>query len=358
MKRRIRSPGCGLAALALLALLPTAAAAQQPLRLEEVLETVDRGSRVRVLAPPESPRDGAFAGVRDGLLVLRLDPGGAGPRAGLERAAALESIEALWTRHRRTWTGTIVGAAAGAAAGVLMGLFVAGLSEGDANAGTAGLVGGLLGAGAGAGLGALVGSAFSNWKLRYESAADGRGWIDAPEPVVAREPAPPDAESAAGSRGWEKRTGWLVGQAGGSAWSRSDPYAGQELSGGVALLLGGSVLADFGWLRVGPEAQLGGLGAVQGIVTYGGVFQVPFGRGRVEPYVVAGAGGQSWDSSGSDPDQLDASLFALNGGLGLRVPAGRNTALGVELRAHRSVQHYGGDVPWLFTLAATFGLGL
>ena len=335
--------------------LPTRVRAQEPAGLDEIAAGIEPGTRIRVWAPPDDPLEGALLGIRDRRVVLRVDAPAAGAEAW-DGAAAFPSIEALWTRSRRTKTGAIVGGAAGVAGGVLFGLFVAGISESDVNAGSAAAVGGLLGAGAGAALGALVGSAFSGWKLRYEAPADGRGW-DPPRWV-------PDAGGQVAWRGdgvraepWPDRTGWLVAHAGGSAWTgreASDPSS----SGGLGGLVGAGIVADFGAWRVGPEVLLSGLGDSQSVVSYGGVLHVRLGHGRLEPYGIAGAGGQSWDASGAGAGQVDASLFALNGGLGLRAPAGRLAALGVELRAHRSVQSYAGSVPWLFTLAATLGVGL
>jgi hypothetical protein len=319
-----------------------------------VLERLDEGARLRVWAPPEDPREGTYLGVRDGRLLLLGDSPRQPDGEIQSAAAALSSIEAVWTPKRRTWTGALVGGVAGAAGGILFGLFVSEVSEGDVESGSGALVGGLLGAAAGAGIGALVGSAFSGWKLRYEAASDGRGWV-APSPVAA--PAKGAQPASTEPEPWGRRTGWLVGQVGGSAWTGAEATSG-DASGGVGALVGAAILAQFGAWRIGPEAQLAGLGADQSVVTYGGVVHLRLGGGRLQPYAIGGAGGQSWDSSGAAQGQTDASLFALNGGLGARIPVGRSTALGAELRAHHSVQRYDGATPWLFTLAATVGLGL
>lgn len=344
----------GLCAAIACLLVPSVARAQEAPGLRPVLGTLEAGARVRVSAPPDAPREGRFAGLRGNLLLLEDDGPSLEGAGSPVHAAALSSIGALWTPGRRTGTGAIVGGLAGTAGGVLFGLFVAGMSEGDLASGTGAAVGGLLGAAAGAGVGALIGSAFSGWKLRYEGAADGRGW-DAPRPDAP--PATGAAPPPAGPEPWGRRTGWLVGQVGGSAWSGAEsPF--DSASGGAGALVGAAVLAEFGAWRIGPEVLLAGLGADQSVVAYGGVAHLRLGRGRLQPYAIGGAGGQSWDSSGAGSGQVDASLFALNAGLGARIPVGRRTALGTELRAHRSVQRYDGATPWLFTLAATVGFGL
>ncbi|MCL7969797.1 MAG: hypothetical protein M8867_09270 [marine benthic group bacterium] len=308
---------------------------------------------VRVLAPPSSVREGSVAGVDTGSSVLRVRFDSESVNAAdIEQFVSFSSVEALWTQSRRTWLGAGIGGGAGAILGVLAAAVGEGLCEYDCDSGAGTyFAAGLLGAGAGALLGGLVGSAFSRWDLQLEQQADGRGWQPGAE--VYRRPDAPDADEGAAkeSSSLRGRTGWLVGQGGASLSSRSE-------STQVGLLLGGAIVADFGALRIGPELLLGGIGASQGVVVYGGVVQVPLGRGRFEPYIVAGAGGQSWNSTGPDFDQVDASLFALNGGVGLRLPAGSRSAVGVELRVHHSVQNYDGSTPWLFTLAATFGLGL
>jgi len=335
-------------------LLTSRSSAQEVSPILPALEEIDTGARLRVWAPPEEPREGTYLGVREGRLLLLDDAPRTEDGELRPAAAALSSIEAVWTPTRRTGTGALVGGLAGTAGGILFGLFVSEVSEGDLASGTSAIVGGLLGAVAGAGLGALVGSAFSGWKLRYEASGDGRGW-EAPlpgAPAAGRAEPPP-----AGPEPWGRRTGWLVGQVGGSAWTGAETTAG-DASGGAGALLGAAILAEFGAWRIGPEAQLAGIGADQSVVTYGGVVHLRLGGGRLQPYAIGGAGGQSWDSGGASPGQVDASLFALNGGLGARFPVGRSTAFGAELRAHHSVQRYDGPTPWLFTLAATVGLGL
>lgn len=334
--------------------VPPRVCAQEAPGIVAVLRGLERGDRLRVWAPPGEPREGTFVGLRDGRLLLYEEAGWPGSDAVPASATALSSIEALWTPKRRTGTGAVVGGLAGTAGGVLFGLFVAEVAEGDLEPGTGALVGGLLGAAAGAGVGALIGSAFSGWKLRSEASSDGRGW-EAPPPGAA---ATERAETRPVEREpWGRRTGWLVGQVGGSAWTGAE-IAGGDASGGAAALLGAAILAEFGAWRIGPEAQLAGLGADQSVATYGGVVHLRLGGGRFQPYAIGGAAGQSWDSSGAEPGQYDASLFALSAGMGARVPVGRRTALGAELRAHRSVQRYEGATPWLFTLAATVGFGL
>lgn len=317
-----------------------------------VLRQLGEGDRLRVLVPPDTAVEGTAVNVGSGSLVLRVTYPGPGGKAAVEQDATIESIEALWTRKRQTWLGAAIGAGAGAVLGSLVGLVAVGLSESDSGdeAGAVVLVG-VLGAGAGAVVGGLVGSAFSNWNLRFRQDADGRGWSygnrleDSPDTTAKGAPAPPDSDPLA------NRTGWLIVEGGGSV----STGAGSTQAGA---LVGGAIVADFGGIRVGPEVLLAGLGSSQGVVTYGGVVQVPAGHARFEPYLIAGAGAQSWNSTGPSYDELDASLFALNGGLGLRFPVGSRTAAGVELRVHHSVQSYGSPVPWLFTMAATIGLGL
>lgn len=319
-----------------------------------VLSELAEGGRVRVLVPPDTVVEGNVATASARSLVLSVnDPGTAGG-AVVDRTAAVESIEALWTRGRRTWLGAGIGAGVGGVLGGLTGAIAHDLCESDCGdaAGTI-IVVGIVGAGGGALLGALIGSAFSKWDRQFEQAADGRGWQHPPQgraPVglPTAEPGPPPTPVSGPFAG---RTGWLNAHAGGSVSTGAE-------STQVGLLLGASIMADFGALRIGPEVLFGGIGGSQGVITYGGVVHVPLRHASLEPYLVAGAGGQGWNSTGPDYEQLDASLFALNGGVGLRLPAGSRTAVGVELRAHHSVQNYGAEVPWLFTLAATFGYGL
>jgi hypothetical protein len=327
-------------------------AQEQRMGASSVLSELDEGGRVRVLVPPDTVVEGNVATASARSLMLSVnDPGTAGG-AVVDRAAAVESIEALWTRSRRTWLGAAIGAGTGAVFGGLAGAVAVGLSESssDDDAGAIILIG-VLGAGAGAVVGGLVGSAFSHWNLRFKQEADGQGWSYGDPPAQRPDPAVPGPAVAGDANPLRNRTGWLIVEGGGSV----STGAGSTQAGA---LLGAAIVADFGGVRVGPEVLFGGIGSSQGVITYGGVVQVPVGRGRVEPYVIVGAGAQSWNSTGPDYDQLDASLFALNGGLGLRLPVGSRTAAGAELRAHHSVQSYGSPVPWLFTLAATIGLGL
>jgi len=344
----LRRPGLwAFAAWTIVAATP-GAVAQEPVAAPAALYELSDGDRVRVLVPPDEAVEGDVARVDSGRLVLRLDQIAEGAGASTEQAASFESIEALWTRSRRTWLGAGIGGGVGAVLGGLTGAVAAGLCEGECDDETVTIVAvGLLGAAAGALVGGLVGSAVSRWNLQFEQEADGRGWAYAPGPEQVESGArlPSEVDPLRG------RTGWLVAQAGGSLSSWSEFQQ-------AGVLVGGAVVADFGVLRVGPEVLLGGIGGSQGVVTYGGVVHVPVAHGSMEPYLIAGAGGQAWNSTGPDYNQLDASLFALNGGFGLRFPVGSRTAAGAELRAHHSVQNYGGPVPWLFTLAATFGFGL
>lgn len=347
-------PTCLSSVLALLLCLAATSSAQEVRQPPRAFLDLRNDEPVRVLAPPAAVREGKVAEVDAESSVLRVRFDSQSENADdIEQVVSFGSVEALWTQSRRTWLGAGIGGGTGAILGVLAAGVGEGLCEyecGDTGTGTY-IAAGLLGAGAGALLGGLIGSAFSRWDLQVEQEADGHGWRPGAE--VYRRPGPPDARAGTASESspLRGRTGWLVGQGGASLSSRSG-------STQVGLLLGGAIVADFGALRIGPEVLVGGIGASQGVVVYGGVVQVPLGRGRFEPYIMAGAGGQSWKSAGPDFDQVDASLFALNGGVGFRFPAASRSAVGAELRAHHSVQNYDGSEPWLFTLAATIGLGL
>ncbi len=324
------------------------AVAQEPDSAPAALYELSEGDRVRVLVPPVEALEGDVARVDSGTLVLRIDQITEGKGMSNERSASFESIEELWTRSRRTWLGAGIGGGVGAVLGGLTGAVAAGLCEYACDGETASFVAvGLLGAAAGALVGGPVGSAVSSWSLQFKQEADGEGWAYAPGPGKVE----PEAKSAGDPDPLRGRTGWLVAQAGGSLSSWSDSQQ-------AGLLVGGVVVADFGVLRIGPEVLLGGIGGSQSVISYGGVVHLPVAHGSMEPYLIAGAGGQSWNSTGPDYNQVDASLLALNGGFGLRFPVGSHSAAGAELRAHHSVQNYDGPEPWLFTLAATFGFGL
>ncbi len=351
--RNVRTPGLLVAVVCACTWSPGAILAQERDTVgSSVLTELDEGDRLRVLVPPDTALEGTVVNVGAGSLVLRVKEAGPAGGVSVDQAAAIGSIEALWTRKRRTWLGAAIGAGAGAVLGSLAGAVAVGLSESssDDDAGAV-VLAGVLGAGAGAVVGGLVGSAFSNWNLRFRQQADGRGWSIGGGRKPGPDAAAADAAPPSDSDPLANRSGWLIVYGGGSL----STGAGSTQAGA---LLGGAIVADFGGIRVGPEVLLAGIGSSQGVVTYGGVVHVPVGHARFETYLVAGAGAQSWNSTGPSYDELDASLFALNGGVGLRLPVGSRTAAGMELRAHHSVQSYGGPVPWLFTLAATFGLGL
>ncbi|MEJ2483517.1 MAG: hypothetical protein P8049_10520 [Gemmatimonadota bacterium] len=226
----------------------------------------------------------------------------------------------------------------------------------------------LIGAGAGAIVGAIVGSAFSGWTHVYEAIPDGRGWraVPAAGPVADWDSVLAPAMKNRGADRLQGHSGWLTARTGGwlSTWEGYAGSSGSVTQGGV--LLGGSLLADFDWLRVGPEALFGFLGD-QNVFSYGGLFAIPVLRRGGETYLLAGAGGQHWIGTNEpspdvrdypDSGVLDYGAFAINGGAGMRFPTGERTALGGELRVHYAAFDDDLSTPWLFTLALTFGFGL
>lgn len=350
----------GVTSLVIVACSARAALPQQNVTAQQPILGLQEGERVRVLAPPAPLREGRVIAVDSTSAVLRIefDPGSREDPAA-RQDVRFGSVGSLWTLHRHTWGGAGWGAAGGA---VLGGLFGAGISSAFDDDGPDTLesiaIFGLLGAGAGAVVGAIVGSALSGWVQIYAADADvGAGRPMAPGPAAGRttDTGPDERRASDQLRG---RSGWFTGKAGGwlSTWEGYSGTSGTVTQGGI--LAGAAILADFDWLRVGPEVMYAFLGD-QTVLSYGGLFEVPVLRSGSETYLLLGAGGQQWNSDGPGFDTLDYGFFAVNGGAGLRFPMGSRTALGGELRAHYAPFDNGFDSPpWLFTLALTFGYGL
>ena len=335
------------------------AGGHRPLSTSAPLSGLEAGQRIRVLAPPEARREGEVRTVDSAASVLKVefDPGVVESGAEVQQVD-FGSIQSVWTNRRYVWPGAGWGAAAGI---VLGGLFGAAIGEGleDVDSGAAIAVYGLLGAGAGAIVGAIVGSSMSGWRHVYDAEPDGRGWQ--PVPIAGRD-APgaaatlPDSEVHEADR-LRGRSGWLTARAGGwlSTWNGYSGSSGGITHGGI--LLGASILADFGALRVGPEALYGFL-SDQNVFSYGGLFEIPVLRRGGETYLLVGAGGQQWIQDEPSAETLDYGAFAINGGAGMRFPVGARTALGGELRVHFAAFDDDLDTPWLFTLALALGYGL
>jgi hypothetical protein len=348
-----RAPVCFLSAL----LVASCAGSQPPPSTSAPLVALEAGQRVRVLAPPAERREGDVSAVNPSASVLRVHfESDAEETPGAEQEVNFSSIQSLWTNRRYVWPGIGWGAAGGTLLGGLFGAAISGICDDECTAQYVAYYG-LLGAGAGAIVGAIVGSAMSGWKHVYEAEPDGRGWqpVPAADPAAGGAPVPAEEHRAADRlRG---HTGWLTARTGGwlSTW---EGYSGSTTSvshGGI--LVGASLLADFDWLRVGPEALYGFLGD-QNVFSYGGLFEIPVLRRGGETYLLVGAGGQQWIQREPNPGTLDYGAFAINGGAGLRFPTGARTALGGEFRVHYAAFDDDLDTPWLFTLALTFGYGL
>jgi hypothetical protein len=324
----------------------------------EPLTTLKPGQRIRVLAPPAERREGDVSAVDPAApaLTVHFEPGVVEAEAAVQ-AVDFSSIQSVWEHRRRVWSGVGWGAAGGAVLGGLFGVGIGGLEDVDTASAVA--VFSLVGAGAGAVVGAIVGSAISGWTHVYEAEPDGRGWrsLPAANAVAPGAPVPAPAAEPGGADRLRGRSGWLTARTGGwlSTWEGYSDLSGSVTHGGI--LVGGSLLADFDWLRVGPEALYGFLGD-QNVFSYGGLFEIPLLRPGGETYLLAGAGGQQWIQNEPSRETLDYGAFAINGGAGMRFPIGMRTALGGEFRVHYAAFENDLDTPWLFTLALTFGYGL
>jgi len=323
----------------------------------EPLAELGAGQRVRVLAPPAERREGDVSAVDPSASVLRVEfAAGSEELVGVVEEASFSSIQSVWTNRRYVWPGVGWGAASGALLGGLSGAALSGICDDDCTAQYVAIYG-LLGAGAGAIVGAIVGSAMSGWKHVYEAEPDGRGWQPVPAAVPSAGGAPAQAEKQRAADRLRGRSGWLTARTGGwlSTWEGYTGSSGSVTHGGI--LVGASLVADFEWLRVGPEALYGFLGD-QNVFSYGGLFEIPVLRRGGETYLLAGAGGQQWIQTEPSLETLDYGAFAINGGAGMRFPIGTRTALGGEFRVHYAAFEDDLDTPWLFTLALTFGYGL
>ncbi len=353
-------PGSRVPVCLLLAMLVASCAGGRPPPSDTVpLVELEAGQRIRVLAPPDERREGEVTAVDSAASVLRVEfELGVDQSGGELQQVGFGSIQSVWANRRYVWPGAGWGAAAGAAVGGLFGAAISGAVE-DGSTGALVAVYGLLGAGAGAVVGGIVGSSMSGWKHVYEAEPDGRGW----QPVPAADRAALDgatAVPAAEVREADRlrgRSGWLTTRTGGwlSTWEGYSGASGSVTHGG--LLVGASLLADFDGLRIGPEALYGFLGD-QNVFSYGGLFEIPVLRRGGETYLLVGAGGQQWIQGEPSLETLDYGAFAINGGAGMRFPVGARTALGGELRVHYAAFDDDLAVPWLFTLALTFGYGL
>ena len=349
-----RAPVCFLSAL----LVASCAGSQPPPSTSAPLVALEAGQRVRVLAPPAERREGDVSAVDPSASVLRVEFAAESEEmVGVVQEASFSSIQSVWTNRRYVWPGIGWGAAGGTLLGGLFGAAIGSLEDVDTGAAVA--VYGLLGAGAGAIVGAIVGSAMSGWKHVYEAEPDGRGWrpVSSADPVGHEVSSQPESEKQRAADRLRGRSGWLTARTGGwlSTWEGSSVSSGSVTHGGI--LVGASLVADFDWLRVGPEALYGFLGD-QNVFGYGGLFEIPVLRRGGETYLLVGAGGQQWIQREPNPGTLDYGAFAINGGAGLRFPTGARTALGGEFRVHYAAFDDDLDTPWLFTLALTLGYGL
>ena len=353
-------PTCRVLSGVLVAAAVTGCAGSQPVPSTfEPLTELHEGQRVRVLAPPAERREGEVRAVDPASSVLSVGfaPGEVGNDPAV-REVDFSSIQSAWTHRSSVWSGFGWGAAGGALLGGLFGAAASSICDENCTAEYVAVYG-LLGAAAGAIVGTVVGAAISGWKHVFEAEADGRGWRPVAEgrpvpPDAATEPAPPEYRGADRLRA---HSGWLTGRAGGwlSTWEGYPDAPSSVTQGGA--LLGASIMADFDWLRVGPEAMYGFLGD-QDVLTYGALFEIPILRRGGETYLLAGAGGQEWNSDEPSETTLTYGAFAINGGAGMRFPLGGRTALGGEFRVHYAAFEDDFTSPWLFTLALTFGYGL
>lgn len=160
----MRGSRCSLYLILIGLAAPAALPCQESTDPASLLQELDRGDRVRVLAPPDTLVEGTVASIYARSIVLDLET-----PATEQWTTEFGSIDAVWTRGRQTWLGAAIGGGAGVILGGLAMWFGSGLCEYncDSDAGDYAL-GTLLFGGAGAIVGALVGTAFPKWSLRYE----------------------------------------------------------------------------------------------------------------------------------------------------------------------------------------------
>jgi hypothetical protein len=239
-------------------LLPALLLASLPARAQETvsdttvagaLATVQPGELLRVDVRGGTAREGVFAGVEDGALVL-----GSGATAARIPAG---SVRGVWQPQRHTkrgaWIGGAVGGLAGLGVGALAAIIIS--SEGDGEgigtvmAGTT-----LLGAGAGAGVGAITGAAVTRWKQLYP--VDGRTRPRLPHVVSVAEGAPAGTGTTALPAPGERSGGFRFGTLeGGVSYGRLGSGSTGGIGGRVGLL-GVYRPVRGAALSLGPEVEI------------------------------------------------------------------------------------------------------
>ncbi len=345
----------GVSLLALLGAGPAAADSLSVAPLAVACDEIDEGQLVRVLLTAGGCIEAPFAGCDDGGLLLLAD--------GVERAMPFAEVAGIWKRDRDTARGAGVGGAVGAIgggiSGLLLGLLLDALGESgeEINVAETALAGAGIGAAGGAVTGAIVGAAIPRWRL-----------VHARHGVPTRAPSgDPSAGTRAGAPeagAVSEGTADLRSQAGrigsialalGPGWgegSRDAGFAG-TLTLAADFASGVSIGLESGTVDAGPQKRPEG--PVPLDVGYATDSQVKFGGalvrytirvGSIQPYVVGGLAGYSWEDG-----FVGASL-----GAGLGLPLSRRpVAARLEYRRHDNIQNLVGVDPGFSTL--TVGIG-